>query len=135
MSAKNSKLNPGVLDSSGGQIQHPARVWVDDTHIAVMGTAAMKMALTAVIEVMFVVMDEPNLTLRQCPLAMDRWRKLVIAEKQLALGLILKTREMVVAITDDYLVSTLQLLKTSWPKSKKRFLPWKLQQWLKNWLG
>ena len=66
------------------------------------------------IEAIFVVMGEPDLTLRQCPLAMDKWQKLVVAENQLALGLILKTREMVVAITDDYLASILQLLKTSW---------------------
>ena len=31
----------------------------------------------------------------------------------------MKTREMVVSITDDYSASTLTLIKTSWPKCKK----------------
>ena len=52
---------------------------------------------------------------------MDKWQKLVVAENQLALGLILKTREMTVSITDEYLCSTLHLIKTSWPKSRRRF--------------
>jgi hypothetical protein len=52
---------------------------------------------------------------------MDKWKKLVVGEKQLALGLILKTREMAVSMTDDYLASTLTLLNTTWPKCKKRF--------------
>ena len=62
----------------------------------------MKMALAAVIEAIFTVMGEPDLSLRQCPLAMDKWQKIVVAENQLALGLLLKTREMTVSITDEY---------------------------------
>ena len=97
---KKCKLNPDVLDDSGKQIQYPARIWVDDTLMAAVGVFAMKMALAAVIEAIFTVMGEPDLSLRQCPLAMDKWQKLVVAENQLALGLILKTREMTVSITD-----------------------------------
>ena len=41
-----------MLDSSGGQIQHPARIWVDDALIAAVDIAAMKKALAAVIEAM-----------------------------------------------------------------------------------
>ena len=54
---------------------------MDDALIAAVDVAAMKMALAAVIEAIFVVMGEPDLTLRQCPLAMDKWKKLVVAEK------------------------------------------------------
>ena len=118
---KKCKLNPGVLDSSGANINHPTRIWVDDALIAAVDLTAMKMALAAVIEAIFVVMGQPDLTLRQCPLAMDKWKKLFVGEKQLALGLILKSREMVVYMTDDYLASTLTLLNTTWPKCKKRF--------------
>ena len=78
---KKCKLNPGVLDSSGGQIQHPARIWVDDALIAAVDVAAMKKALAAVIEAIFVVMGEPDLTLRQCPLAMDKWKSLLLQNK------------------------------------------------------
>ena len=48
--AKKCKLNPGVLDGSGNQIQYSVRIWVDDTLIAAVGVFAMKMALAAVIE-------------------------------------------------------------------------------------
>ena len=82
---KKCKLNPGVLDGSGNQIQYPARIWVDDTLIVAVGVFAMKMALAAVIEAIFTVMGEPDLSLRQCPLAMDKWQKLVVAETQSAL--------------------------------------------------
>lgn len=119
--ARKCKLNPGVLDSSGANINHPTRIWVDDALIAAVELTAMKMALAAVIEAIFVVLGQPDLTLRQCPLAMDKWKKLVVGEKQIALGLILKTREMTVCITHEYLCSTLHLIKTNWPNSKKRF--------------
>ena len=39
-------------------------------------------------------MGEPSKELRQCPLALDKWRTLVVAEYQLALGLILHTRRL-----------------------------------------
>ena len=119
--AKKCKSNPGVLDSAGVNINYPTRIWVDDALIAAVDLTAMKMALAAVIEAIFVVMGQPDLTLRQCPLAMDKWKKLVVGEKQLALGLILNTREMTVSITHEYLCSTLHLIKTNWSKCKKRF--------------
>ena len=78
-------------------------------------------------------MGQPYLTLRQCPLAMDKWKTLVVAEKQLALGFILKTREMVVSMTDDYLASTLTLIKTSWPKCKI-YLAYKPDLFLENFM-
>ena len=67
--AKKCKLNPGILDSSGNQIRYPAGIWVDNTLIAAVGVFAMKMPLAAVIEAIFTVTGEPDLSLRQCPLA------------------------------------------------------------------
>ena len=90
--AKQCQLNPGVLDSFCNQISHPSRIWVDDILIAAVGTSQMKMALAAVIESIFVVMGQPNLSLRQCPLAMDKWSNLVVAEHQLALGLVIDSK-------------------------------------------
>ena len=77
------------------------------------------MALAAVIESMFVVMGQPNLSLRQCPLAMDKWSNLVVAEHQLALGLVIDSKNMVVKMTKDYLADTLDLIKSTWPTSQK----------------
>ena len=90
--AKQCELNPGVLDQFGNQISHPSRIWVDDTLIAAIGASQMKMALAAVIESIFVVMGQPNLSLRQCPLAMDKWSNLVVAEHQLAFGLVIDSK-------------------------------------------
>jgi hypothetical protein len=38
----------------------------------------MKMISAAMIEAIFVVMGEPNVAVRQCPLAMDKWLELII---------------------------------------------------------
>ncbi len=38
----------------------------------------MKMILAATIEAIFMVMGEPDVAARQCPLAMDKWLELVI---------------------------------------------------------
>ena len=89
--AAKCNLNPGVLYSFGNRIHHPSRIWVDNTLIATVGIFAMKMALAAIIEAIFVVMGEPNTRLWQCPLAMDKWLLLIVAERQLALGLIINS--------------------------------------------
>ena len=96
-------LNPGVLDSNGSQIFQQARIWVDDAMMAAVGVQQMKLTLAALIKAIFVVMGEPDEKLRQCHLAMDKWKTLVVAEHQLALGLILNTRTLSVAITAKYL--------------------------------
>ena len=65
-----------------------ASIWVGDALIVVIGFTIMKMALVAMIEATVLVLGEPDLKYRQCPLAMDKWLKLGVAEHQLALGLI-----------------------------------------------
>ena len=115
------KLNPGVLDSLGRQVFQPSQVWVDDAMIAAVGIFAMKMALAAVIEAIFVVMGKPHTKLRQCPLAMDKWDNLIVAEHQLALDLILNTRKLTVAITQKYLAETLSILQTTWRKDVRKY--------------
>ena len=82
----------------------------------------MKMVLASIIKAIFTVMGEPDTSLRQCPLAMDKWTALVVGEKQLALGLILNTRKLSVSITPNYLADTLSLIQTTWHRSRKRFL-------------
>ena len=68
--AKECALNPGMLDSPGNQISRPARIWVRDTLIVAVGVTAIKMAPAAVIESIFVVLENPNLKYRQYLLAM-----------------------------------------------------------------
>ena len=120
-------LSPGVLDPLGNETYYPSRMWVDDALIASVGVFGMKMALAAVIEAIFAVMGKPDTTLRQCPVAMDKWQNLVEAVHQLALGLIVKSRCLTVAITKEYVDSTLQIITTVWPgpsltsSGRKRF--------------
>ena len=110
--AVSCELNPGVLNSSGKQVPQQAHIWVDDALMAAIGIMQMKMVLAAIIESIFTVMGEPAEEVRQCHLAMDKWKTLVVAEHQLALGLIVNTRRLSVAITKEYLESTLKLIPT-----------------------
>ena len=72
----------------------------------------MNITLATAVEAIFAVMGEPDTALRQCPLAMDKWKRIVVAEHQLALGLIVKSRSLSVAITREYADSTLQIINT-----------------------
>ncbi len=58
----------------------------------------MKMVLAAMTKAIFVVMGKLDVTVRQCPLAMDKWLELVISPKQTMLGLIINTNRLTVAI-------------------------------------
>ena len=73
----------------------------------------MKMVLAAMIEAIFVVMGEPNVAIRQCPLVMDEWLELVISPKQTMLGLIIDTNRLTIAIPAKYLQEGLNLLNST----------------------
>ncbi len=51
----------------------------------------MMMALAALIEVIFVVMGEPDTDIQQRLLAQDKWVEMVVGTVQTSLGLILDT--------------------------------------------
>ncbi len=81
----------------------------------------MKMVVAATIEAMFVVMGEPDVTVRQCPLAMDKWLELVIGPKQTMLGLIINTNRLTVAIPAKYLQEVLDLLNSTLHPNQRHF--------------
>ncbi len=62
----------------------------------------MEQVLAALNEGIFVIMGKPDMTVCQCPLAMDKWLELVIAPKQRMLGLIINTNNLTVGIPPDY---------------------------------
>jgi hypothetical protein len=66
-------INRGIIDENGKQINLPARIYVDDALMLATSIEHMKMVLAAMIEAIFTVMGEPNDSVRQCPLAMDKW--------------------------------------------------------------
>ncbi len=80
----------------GTQIDLPARIYVDDALMLALDIDHMKMVLAAMIKAIFVV--EPDVTVKQCPLTMNKWSELVIGPKQTMLGLIIDTNRLIIAI-------------------------------------
>ncbi len=64
-------INCGIIDNSGHWIDLPACIHVNDALMLALDVDHVKMALAATIEAIFIVMGEPNVAVRQCPLAMD----------------------------------------------------------------
>jgi hypothetical protein len=81
----------------------------------------MKMVLAATIKAIFVVMGKPDVAVRQCPLAMDKWLELVIGPKQTMLGLIIDTNRVTIAIPPKYLQEVLDLLNSTWHPNQRCF--------------
>jgi hypothetical protein len=81
----------------------------------------MKMVLAAMIKAIFVVMGKPNVAVRQCPFAMDKWLELIIRSKQIMLGLIINTNRLTVAIPFKYLQEILDLFNSTWHPNQHCF--------------
>ncbi len=67
-------INRGIMDEVGNPINLLACIYVDDAIMLATSVHHMKMVLVAMIEAIFVVMGEPDEQVRQCPLALDKWR-------------------------------------------------------------
>ncbi len=65
-------INHGIIDDTGNRIDLPTRIYANNALMLALDVNHMKMVLAAMIEAIFVVMGEPNVTVRQCPLAMDK---------------------------------------------------------------
>ncbi len=78
-------------------------MYIEDALMLALDIDHMKMVLAAMIEAIFVVMGEPDVAVRQCPLAMDKWLELVIGPKQTMLGLTIDTDRLTIAIPAEYL--------------------------------
>lgn len=114
-------INPGLVNSDGTPMKRRARIYVDDALMVAATVEEMKMLLAAIIEAIFTVMGEPDTSLRQCPLAMDKWQELVVGPKQIMLGLVLDTQKLTVGITEQYRAEVLELLNSTWHAKRKRF--------------
>jgi hypothetical protein len=107
-------INRGIMDDAGKRRDLPACIYVDDALMLALDADRMKMVLAATIEASVIVMGEPDVAVRQCPLAMDKWLELVIGPKQTMLGLIINTNRLTVAIPPKYLQEVLELLNSTW---------------------
>ncbi len=107
-------INHGIIDDTRNQIDLLARIYVDNTLMFALDIDHTKMVLAATIKAIFFVMRKPDVAVRQCPLAMDKWLELVIGPKQTMLGLIIDTNRLTVAIPAKYLQEVLDLLNSTW---------------------
>jgi len=108
-------INTGILDA------HLPGIYVDDALLLALSRRHMELVLAALIKAIFVIMGAPDTTVRQCPLAMDKWLDLVVAPKQRMLGLEIDTNKLTVGIPPDYAAEVLTLLDTTWHSSRRRF--------------
>jgi hypothetical protein len=106
-------INRGIIDDARNWTDLPARIYVDDALMLALDVDHMKMAMAATIKAIFVVMGEPNVAVRQCPYAMDKWLELVIVQIQTMLGLIINTNRLTAAIPAKYLQEVLNLLNST----------------------
>jgi hypothetical protein len=76
-------INCDIIDDAGNWIDLLTHIYVDNALVLALDVDHMKMVLAATIEAIFVVMGKPNVVVRQCSLAMDKWLELVIDPKQI----------------------------------------------------
>jgi len=114
-------LNPGLTLDLNGNTNQPARMFVDDSLMLALYRRHMEMVLAAIIEAIFVLMGRPNPALRQCPLAQDKWKDLVIKTVQTMLGLNIDTNKLTVAIPHKYVAEVRMLIDTTWNIGRKSF--------------
>jgi hypothetical protein len=114
-------INRGILDDAGKRRDLPACIYVGNALMLALNADHMKMVLAATIKAIFIVMGEPDVAVRQCPLAMDKWLELVIGPKQTMLGLIIDTNRLTVAIPLKYLQEVLKLLNSTWHPNQHHF--------------
>ena len=88
----------------------------------------MMMALADLIEEIFVVMGEPDTSIRQCPLAQDKWVEMVAGPVQTSLGLILDTNRLTVAIPSSYVSNVREIINATWHKNRRTFVVGEAQQ-------
>ena len=123
--APKCELNPGVLDENGNQRPIPTFIFVDDCLLATV-RLYMKNLLCGCIHAIFVVLGFPDINVRQCPLAMNKWIGMIVGHRAILLGLVFDSRALTVGITDDYRAEVLKLLNDEWPSHVKKFTLHKL---------
>ena len=92
------KINKGIFTADGTKKNLPACIYVDDALLLGWSKQQILMRLAALNEAIFVVMCKPNTLVRQCPLALDKWSKLIVGPVQTMLGLDINTYRLTIGI-------------------------------------
>jgi len=119
--AKPCPLNKGILDEQGNMKSLRALMYVYDALILAPGRKQMEQLLAAAIEAIFTVMGPPDIKVRQCSLAMDKWVGHVVGESQIMLEIEMNFSQLDVGVSDQYGQEYINLLDDSWPKSRVLF--------------
>jgi hypothetical protein len=91
-SAVACKIDTGVVGTNGVEKNLHARIYVDDALLLGHSKLQILIKLAMLIEAVFVVMGKPDTTVRQCPIAMDKWDELFVGPVQTMLGLVINTQ-------------------------------------------
>ena len=110
----------GVFDSAGRRIPTKHNIYVDDNLLAEV-KAHMHQALASGFEATFTIMGRPCPSLRPVAVNLDKLEELVVSPLQILLGLLVNTREMTVAISDEFRNETLELITTTWHHRRQSF--------------
>ena len=113
-------INRGVVNDQGTPLPMEANIYVDDILAAAARRLQMLRLLAATIEAIFTVCGTPDISVRQCPLSLEKWHQLVVGPIQIVLGLVINTNTMTVGITDDYINKVRDLLN-KWDPNKRFF--------------
>jgi hypothetical protein len=115
------EINKGVLDENGNRLAIPSFMFVDDSFLGAI-RRYMRRLLNAMIAAIFLVMGERDDTIRrQCHLALDKWKGLLVAPRRfIYIGLLFNTRKMTVGITDEYRFELIALIDKPWHRAKKK---------------
>ena len=115
-------INQGIIDDQGVARPRPARIFVDNSLLLSIGQLLMKMALAALIEAIFVVIGEPDTAIQKCPLAQEKWVKMVAGPVQTMLDLNLDTNRLTVAIPSYYFEDVCGIIDATWHKNRRTFI-------------
>lgn len=116
------QLNTGLpRNVDGNPPALPARIYVDDGFVLGISAPHMMQSLAALIEATFVVLGIPEIVIRQCPLALDKWIMLIVGPIQTFLGLVVDTNKMMVSIPRHYIDEVLVILNETWHPGRKQF--------------
>ena len=103
----------GLPAKMKSEIRQKACIFVDDALMLALCWALMERVLAALIEAIFVVMGEPDTTLRQCSFSMDKWLELMVDPILILMGLIINTNKLTVAIPKKYVSKLCNLVNTA----------------------
>ncbi len=113
-----------------------SNIYVEDILAAAAFQDKMLRLLVAIIEAIFLVCRTPDILVRQCPLLLEKWYKLIVGSRQIILGLVVDTNKMTIGITDEYIKRAQELLKL-WDQNQRFFKVNDMQKLVGklDWLG